>query len=213
MNVIFKYLLIFSAIIIAGLGVTVYIMNKNINSLKTQNEILYNNVSAYETELSHLKDSIIVERGAYLFTIDNIRSSKDSVIQSLEETRKELGIKDNKIKEYQYLLSTIKTDTIINVTNIIGDSCQFDLEIKYNPQTIFNISLNRNNGIDELRHKANISASFEGIGYIKSEWKEPKFFKRLITFKWGKYHLERYVLKSDNEMVKINDFKVIKIIQ
>jgi hypothetical protein len=49
--------------------------------------------------------------------------------------------------------------------------------------------------------------------YTKQEWKEPKFVKRLIKFKWGKYNVDRYELKNDNYLNKIEDVKVIKVLK
>ena len=50
------------------------------------------------------------------------------------------------------------------------------------------------------------------IPYESTEWKESNFFKRLFLFRWKKYHYESNVLTSDNALIKIKDFKVIKVI-
>lgn len=151
------------------------------------------------------------DRGVYLFSIKQIKNSKDSIVIKLDETRKELKIKDKELKEMTHFAASIKTDTTINITNIINDSCEFDLKIKYNPQTIFEVYNKRINGQDSLTHSSDISSSFQGYVYEKQTWKEPNFFKRLFLFKWGKDKTDRSVLIPDNDKIKVKDFKVIRV--
>ena len=68
------------------------------------------NIKAYDSELSGLKE----KSTAYQLTINQLKYSKDSVLKKLEETRKELKIKDKNVQSVQYIESTFtKTDTIL----------------------------------------------------------------------------------------------------
>lgn len=197
-------------LLMGSFGVTTYLRYEN-NKLREEVGTLYNNNYAYEQDYLALQDSMKKDRGVYLFSIKQIKNSKDSIVIKLDETRKELKIKDKELKEMTHFAASIKTDTTINITNIINDSCEFDLKIKYNPQTIFEVYNKRINGQDSLTHSSDISSSFQGYVYEKQTWKEPNFFKRLFLFKWGKDKTDRSVLIPDNDKIKVKDFKVIRV--
>jgi hypothetical protein len=71
---------------------------------------------------------------AYQLTVDQLQYFNDSIIDKLDSVRRELKIKDDNIKQMQYILSeTSKKDTIIftdtifindavNIDTIIGDT-------------------------------------------------------------------------------------------
>lgn len=74
---------------------------------------LYNkelqNVEAYRIDNSGLKDDV----RQYQMTIDDLKSSNDSIDKKLVEMAEELKIKSNKIQYMQYQTKTIyKTDTL-----------------------------------------------------------------------------------------------------
>lgn len=184
-------------------------MRSKIERLTKENIVLVNNINAYEKEILGLNDSIISARGVYEVKLSDLKRSKDSVIINLNETRKQLKIKDNEIKELMHFQSTLKADTIVEY--IRNDSCEFDINIVYNPQTKFHVSSKRIEGKDSLSHSAFIQSSYEMFIYDRKEWKEPNFFKRLFLFRWGKYSFTESVLKSDNDKIQIKNFKVIQI--
>jgi len=135
---------------------------KTIDRLHNNIELLTNNNHAFSKELLSLQDSLLTERGVFRLTVGEINASRDEIIQELNETRRELGIKSNQLQQMTYFVSTFRTDTIINLTYIINQDCEFDLRIEYNPQTIFNISSSLSE-LDslELTHSAHISASYQ----------------------------------------------------
>lgn len=68
------------------------------------------NVKAYSEQLSSSENS----NRAYKLTIDQLNYFNDSIFKELNDTRKELGIKDNRLKSLQYIASSFtKADTII----------------------------------------------------------------------------------------------------
>ena len=51
---------------------------------------------------------------AYQLTIDQLKSYQDSILKKLNDTRKELGIKDKRLEVMQYVASSfVKADTIV----------------------------------------------------------------------------------------------------
>ena len=146
--------------------------------------MLGNNNKAYKEEILGMQDSLELmnsSRITYRLTIKELRESNDLIIRQLKEATSKLGIKEKELLELRYFKANVKTDTTINI--IKNDSCEFSAVIAYNPQTVFEISSQRVGGVDSLKHKATISASFSNIVHEESEWKEPNFFKRLFLFK------------------------------
>lgn len=196
-------------IVAVFIGTLVY-FNAKITSLTKENAILNNNNKAYEQELENLEDSLISKRVTYEMTVRELNNSKNKIVKELNNARKEIGIKDKQIKELTHFNSTITLDTTIIVN--INEECEFDTVIEYNPQTVFKVAITKIDTNTVLRHSADISGSFNAYTYESTEWKESNFFKRLFLFRWKKYHYESNVLTSDNALIKIKDFKVIKVI-
>ena len=205
-----KYII--GGLVVLAMLSTIFILGKQVSNLKKANTTLTQNNKAYESDILGLQDSISNIRGTYRVTIGELNTSRDRLLAELNAARRELGIKDKEIRDLLHFKSTIKTDTIVVVKPIIvQDSCEFDIEITYNPQTIFNVSMSKEHGEHVIKHSADISASFSAFMYETSEWKEPNFWKRLFLFRWGKDYYEENTLISDNEIIQIKDFRVIKI--
>lgn len=108
---------------------------------------LYNkelqNVEAYRIDNSSLKD----DARQYQMTIDDLKSSNDSIDKKLVEMAEELKIKSNKIQYMQYQTKTIyKTDTLqlkdtlflpkVHLDTLIGDKW-YSLRLKLDyPSTV-----------------------------------------------------------------------------
>lgn len=205
-----KYII--GGLVVLAMLATIFILGRQVSNLKKANTTLTQNNKAYESDILGLQDSISNIRGTYRVTIGELNTSRDRLLTELNTARRELGIKDKEIRDLLHFKSTIKTDTTVVVKPIIiQDSCEFDIEIAYNPQTIFNISMSKEHGEHVIKHSADISASFSAFMYETSEWKESNFWKRLFLFKWGKDYYEENTLISDNEIIQINNFRVIKI--
>lgn len=98
-------------------------MGNKIKSLKSENAALYNNVLAYEQEHSSLNDKIY----QFELTTARLNNSRDSITQKLNETRKELKIKDKQIKQLQYIASQVSIrDTIHVVDTVFRESVHID---------------------------------------------------------------------------------------
>lgn len=180
-----KYII--GGLVVLAMLSTIFILGRQVSNLKKANTTLIQNNKAYESDILGLQDSISNIRGTYRVTIGELNTSRDRLLAELNAARRELGIKDKEIRDLLHFKSTIKTDTIVVVKPIIvQDSCEFDIEIAYNPQTIFNVSMSKEHGEHVIKHSANISGSFSAFMYETSEWKEPNFWKRLFLFRWGK---------------------------
>ena len=114
--------------IVSLLGIGIYIWNER-QDLKKEVCTLRNNQKAFIAENSSLKN----ESRAFKFTIEQLNYYNDSILQKMNEVRKELKIKDDNLKQMQYLLSeatkkdtivfrdTLFRESILDIDTLIGD--------------------------------------------------------------------------------------------
>lgn len=103
--------------IVSLLGIGIYIWNER-QDLKKEVCTLRNNQKAFIAENSFLKN----ESRAFKFTIEQLNYYNDSILQKMNNVRKELKIKDKNIKQLQYLLSvSTKKDTVLFTDTIFKD--------------------------------------------------------------------------------------------
>lgn len=104
-----KYIYIAIASLILILYLTTVIQNYRIKSYKNDLTQATATIAAYAAENSSIKKS----NEMFMISIDDLKYSKDSLIQKMNEARKSLKIKDKEIQRLGYLLSTAnKKDTI-----------------------------------------------------------------------------------------------------
>jgi hypothetical protein len=139
-----KYIRIIVSALLVSLSVGSYILYTENQSLKEELSISVSNEKAFVAENSSLKE----ENRVFKFTIEQLNCYNDSILQNMNEVRKELKIKDKDLKQMQYLLSeATKKDTIVfgdtlfrepalDIDTLVGDKWyQMKLGLKY-PSTI-----------------------------------------------------------------------------
>lgn len=100
-----KWLFITIAVLVGALYLAVQQIRESEEKWKTAMA----NVKAYDSELSAEKK----QGRAYQLTIEQLRNSNDSILGKLNETRKELKVRDSKLNAMQYVSSDFtRTDTI-----------------------------------------------------------------------------------------------------
>lgn len=139
-----KYIRIGIVILVSLLAISTYTLYTNNKKLKEKISISMSNQKAFISENSLLKE----ENRVFKFTIEQLNHYNDSILQKMNEVRKELKIKDKDLKQMQYLLSEAqKKDTIVfrdtlfreptlKIDTLLGDRWyQMKLELRY-PSTI-----------------------------------------------------------------------------
>ena len=139
-----RYIRIGTIILILLLSASVCIMYNTNQDLKSELSISKSNEKAFITENSGLKG----QNRAFQFTIEQLEYFNDSLITKMDNVRKELKIKDDNLKQMQYLLSEAqKKDTIVfrdtlfreptlRIDTLLGDRWyQMKLGLRY-PSTI-----------------------------------------------------------------------------
>jgi hypothetical protein len=171
-------------------------------------EVLNNNNRAYEDEILGYKN----KGGVYNFTIDQIKTSLDSTVLRLNEVRQELGIKDRQLQEMGAVRVGLKESVEIDVymdrdSSFDAGYCDFNIKYEFNEWTKLDLELVSG----KLQAGIDIRDNYYLFIYSRKEWKEPKFVRRLVKFKWGKYDLDKFELKNDNELNKIEEVKVVRV--
>lgn len=116
------------------------------------------NVKSYD----ELQSTSERKNAAFLLTIDQLSNAKDSVLRILNETRKDLKIKDKNVKSLQYVSSVFtKTDTITLSDTIFRET----INNKY--MTIDTI-------IGDQWYSTNIKMEYPSTIILKPEFKSDK---------------------------------------
>ena len=96
--------------ILIGLGMATKIQYNKIKELNAELLVSTNNNKAYEAERDSLRNNAI----QFQFTMDQLKHSKDSLINRINEIRKQVNAKDKQITELQYFASvTQKRDSVV----------------------------------------------------------------------------------------------------
>lgn len=139
-----KYIRIAIVIVLSLLAISTYTLYTNNQSLKEEISVSMSNQKAFIAENSSLKE----KNRVFKFTVEQLNYYNDSILQKMNDVRKELKIKDDNLKQMQYLLSeATKKDTIVfrdtlfreptlDIDTLVGDKWyQMRLGLKY-PSTI-----------------------------------------------------------------------------
>ena len=131
-------------ILIVLLAVTTYIYHGINKTLEEELAVSASNQKAFILENSSLKE----ENRVFKFTIEQLNYYNDSILQKMNDVRKELKIKGGNLNQIHYLLSEAsRNDTIVfrdtlfrepalDIDTLIGDEWyQIRLGLKY-PSTI-----------------------------------------------------------------------------
>lgn len=139
-----RIILIIIGAIITFLSLSTYILHNKVQTLNNELSISVANQKAFIAENSSLKE----ENRVFKFTIEQLNYYNDSILEKMNGVRKELKIRNDELKQMQYLLSEAqKRDTIVfrdtlfkeptlKIDTLLGDKWyQMELGLRY-PSTI-----------------------------------------------------------------------------
>lgn len=139
-----KYIKIILSVVILLLSLESYVLYTKTQTLREKLSVSISNEKAFIAENSSLKN----ENRVFKFTVEQLNYYNDSILEKMNEVRKELDIKDKDLKQMQYLLSeaqrkdsivfrdTLFKEPALNLDTIIGDKWyQMKLGLRY-PSTI-----------------------------------------------------------------------------
>lgn len=165
------------------------------------------NVKSYDNLFNGSKNNDI----AFLLTIDQLKYSNDSIFQELNEVRRELKIKDSKLKSLQYISSNFtKSDTIILKDTVFKDE-RIDIDTLLSDEW-YSINVG-------LRYPSSITVTpkFKSekavIVSAKKETVNPP--KRFFLFRWfQKKHIVLHVnVIEKNPYIEDQDNRYVEIVK
>ena len=183
----------------------IYMVYQN-RTLTAKYETSIENIKAYDSQLSGLNNSNKV----FKLTIDQLNYFKDSILIKMNEVRKELNIKDSKIKQMQYQLSHIeKPDSVILKDTVFVESFKLD--------TIIGDEWANTHLIMKYPNYIKFTPKFklESFLFVESKKETVNPPKKFFLFKWfQKKHNVLHVTVVENNPYVINDRqKFIEIIK
>lgn len=202
-----KYIRIGVIVLTSLLAVSTYIFYNRNQDLKEKISVSMSNQKAFIAENSSLKE----ENRVFKFTVEQLNYYNDSILQKMNEVRKELKIKDKDLKQMQYLLSeATKKDTIVfrdtlfreptlDIDTIIGDKWySMRLGLKY-PNLI-------------TTNPTFISEKYIIVNKKKETINPPKKF---FLFRWfqRKHWVMEVHIKEKNPYIKETNNKFVEIIE
>lgn len=104
-----NYLYIYIALLVITSGIIIGVLLNQRSKTEKKWKDAVENSKAYSELFSNSEN----KNRAFKLTIDQLKNSNDSIFQELNEARKELKVKDSKLKSLQYVSSSFsKVDTI-----------------------------------------------------------------------------------------------------
>ena len=202
-----KYIRIGIVILVSLLSISVYTLYTYNQKLKEETATLISNQKAFIAENSSLKE----ENRVFKFTVEQLNYYNDSILQKMNDVKKELKIKDKNLKQLQYLLSvSTKKDTVLFTDTIFRDkSLALDTLIG---DKWYNIRLG-------LKYPFYIytEPTFTSEKYIivnkKKETVNPP--KKFFLFRWfqRKHWVMEVHIKEKNPYIKETNNKFVEIIE
>ena len=189
------------AVIIIGIFTAIFVFQRNqLEKKNAEISRLDNNIIYYQ----QLNDSTQNNNRMLILTIDELKHSKDSVINDLNNTRKELKIKDKELQLASSQEQQIKLDT-----TIIVKENNFKQEIK--PNNLTTLLIEKKDSI--LTAKLDIKNQQTLFISNKREYKNQykNWFCRLFNFDFKKHNIYKYNIVNSNDLIKVTDTRVIQI--
>lgn len=206
MSEIKKYI---GLIMLTAIVVEAFFLKQAVNKAKQMEDnwkTAQANVKAYDELLSDSKQKNV----AFQLTTDQLTNAKDSVIRELEETRKQLKIKEKNVKAEQYIASsfsridtiklagdTIFKDRELAVDTLIGDSWyNAKVSLKYPSTVVIQPTFKSEKNII-------VSTKKETVNPPKKLWILRLFQKKHTVLKIDVIEKNPYVSNEESRYVEI----------
>lgn len=183
----------------------IYMVHHN-RILTAKYETSIENIKAYDSQLSGLNNSNKV----FKLTIDQLNYFKDSILIKMNEVRKELNIKDSRIKQMQYKLSHVeKPDSVILKDTVFVESFKLD--------TIIGDEWANTHLIMKYPNYIKFTPKFklESFLFVESKKETVNPPKKFFLFRWlqRRHTVLNVTVKENNPYVETDEQKFVEIIK
>ncbi len=201
-----NYLYIYIALLVITSGIIIGVLLNQRSKTEKKWKNAVENAKAYSELFSNSEN----KNRAFKLTIDQLKNSNDSIFKELNKARKELKVKDSKLKSLQYVSSSFsKVDTITLKGDTIFKDSYIDIDTLLSDEW-YSVKVG-------LKYPSTVTVepTFKSIKYIvvsaKKETVNPP--KRFFLFRWFQKKQIRlnvdvveknpYVQNQDNRFVEI----------
>lgn len=175
------------------------------NKIKTQDariSQIYNNYKYYESQFNNTEK----QNRVLQLTVNELKLSKDSLVQAINKAKKELKVKDQNLKE-AHVINTEMKDT--STVKIITKEVDFTKELKLNSLTTITVSRKDSILTTILDLKNQQILIVEEKKEYRNKYKNG--FIRFLHFDWKRDKVKKYSIINSNPLIKVTDTRVLEI--
>ncbi len=175
------------------------------NKIKTQDariSQIYNNYKYYESQFNNTEK----QNRVLQLTVNELKLSKDSLVQAVNKAKKELKVKDQNLKEAHVINTEMKDTTTVK---IITKEVDFTKELKLNSLTTITVSRKDSILTTILDLKNQQILIVEQKKEYRNKYKNG--FVRFLHFDWKRDKVKKYSIINSNPLIKVTDTRVLEI--
>lgn len=175
------------------------------NKIKTQDariSQIYNNYKYYESQFNGTEK----ENRVLQLTVNELKLSKDSLVQAVNKAKKELKVKDQNLKEAHVINTEMKDTTTVK---IITKEVDFTKELKLNSLTTITVSRKDSILTTILDLKNQQILIVEEKKEYRNKYKNG--FVRFLHFDWKRDKVKKYSIINSNPLIKVTYTRVLEI--
>ena len=186
--------------VLLALGIYSYYITTRLHTTQKELDRIENNLTYYQ----NLQSTIQEENRVLQLTIDDLTNTNDSILNKLENTRKELNIKDKQLQSEAYVKTVIKD----SIRTVVKEK-DFNALLTLNELT--NVTVSKTDSILNVK----LDITNEQFLYVrKSKVYKNKYkngWQRFWHFDWKKVEVSDYQIHNSNPIIKVKETRVVEL--
>lgn len=184
------------------LSVSAFFMYRQLQKKDKEIARLSNNSEYYAS----LFDASNKENRTLQLTISDLNTSRDSIVQQLNETKKKLKVKDKNLVQAQVINTQVKDSAKVIVKT---KGANFTQELKLNDLTTIIVSRKDSILTATLDLKNQQTLFIEEKKQYRNKYKT--WLSRFFHFDFKKDVHRKYTIDNSNKLIKVTDTRIIEI--
>lgn len=193
-----------AVIIIGGLTAICFLQHNKVEKLNKELSQTVNNYKYYQ----QLNSSNNAQQRTLQLKIEDLQNSNDSLLTTLDNTRKQLNIKNSNLQQAQVINTEMKDTTKVE---IFTKDVDFKEELKLNPLTTIIVERKDSILTTILDIKNQQILFVEETKEYRNKYKS--WFQRLFKFDFKKDKVRKYQIHNSNPLIQVTDTRIIEIVK
>lgn len=186
--------------VLLALGIYSYYITTRLHTTQKELDRIENNLTYYQ----NLQSTIQEENRVLQLTIDDLTNTNDSILNKLENTRKELNIKDKQLQSEAYVKTVIKD----SIRTVVKEK-DFNALLTLNELT--NVTVSKTDSILNVK----LDITNEQFLYVRKRKvyknKYKNGWQRFWHFDWKKIEVSDYQIHNSNPIIKVKETRVVEL--